>query len=134
MQRPPRKNAIVRGRKRHADPLQAPAQAQGLGLRDRKAINNAKGSDRFGSSPRHHRARDAAERNRVRAGSSWLKPSAHPDRRPHRAPKRSDAREREQTTAPILSHTAQHKADCVFNLAALHPAHPIKRRTSAQRT
>jgi hypothetical protein len=25
-------------------------------------------------------------------------------------------------------------ADCDFNLAALHPAYPIKRRTSAQRT
>ena len=26
------------------------------------------------------------------------------------------------------------RADCDFNLAALHPAYPIKRRTSAQRT
>jgi hypothetical protein len=25
-------------------------------------------------------------------------------------------------------------ADCDFNLAALHPAYPIKRRTSTQRT
>jgi hypothetical protein len=25
-------------------------------------------------------------------------------------------------------------ADCDFNLAALHPAYPIKRRTSAERT
>jgi hypothetical protein len=28
----------------------------------------------------------------------------------------------------------QRLADCGFNLAALHPAYPIKRRTSAQRT
>jgi hypothetical protein len=36
------------------------------------------------------------------------------------------AQGREQTTAPILSHAAN-PADCVFNLAALRPAYPIKR-------
>ena len=37
-------------------------------------------------------------------------------------------------TAPILSHAANPPADCVFNLAALRPANPIKRQPSAQRT
>ena len=31
-------------------------------------------------------------------------------------------------TAPILSHAANPPADCVFNLAALRPAYPIKRQ------
>ena len=46
---------------------------------------------------------------------------------------------REQTTARIVAGAnykvqANYKADCDFNLAALHPAYPIKCRTSAQRT
>jgi hypothetical protein len=44
----------------------------------------------------------------------------HRDRRPHPAPTRSDARGREQTTAPILSHAAN-PANCFFNLAAPVP-------------
>ena len=42
-------------------------------------------------------------------------------------------RRKEQTTARILL-TGQPLADCGFNLAALHPAYPIKSRTSRQRT
>jgi transposase len=61
-------NAAVRGRKRHADPLQGPAQTQGLSLRDRPAVNDAQRASRSGSSPRDHHARDAAGRNRVRVG------------------------------------------------------------------
>jgi transposase len=41
-------NPAVRGRQRHADPLQGPAQAEGLGLRDRQAIINARGESRSG--------------------------------------------------------------------------------------
>jgi hypothetical protein len=39
----------VRSRQCHADPLQRPSQAQGLGLRDRQAINDAQGAHRSGS-------------------------------------------------------------------------------------
>ena len=46
---------------------------------------------------------------------------------------RSDALGREQTTARILLQGPK-LADCDFNLAALHPAYPIKCRTSTQRT
>jgi transposase len=38
--------AAVRGRQRHADPLQGPAQTQGLGLCDRQAINDAQNAGR----------------------------------------------------------------------------------------
>ena len=37
-------NPPVRGRQCHADALQGPAQTQGLGLRDRQAINDAQGA------------------------------------------------------------------------------------------
>ena len=60
----------VRGRQRHADPLQGPAQTQGLGLRDRQTINDAQSASRSGSSPRDHYARDAAGRNGVRTSLS----------------------------------------------------------------
>ena len=65
-----RANAPVRGRKRHADPLQGPAQTQGLGLRDRQTINDAQGASRSGPPPRDHHARNAAGRNGVRIGLS----------------------------------------------------------------
>ena len=42
----------VRSRQCHADPLQRPTQAQGLGLRDRQAVYDAKGQCRSGASPR----------------------------------------------------------------------------------
>ena len=45
-----------------------PAQAQGLGLCDRRAIDDAQGAVRSGSSARHHHARDAARRDRVHIG------------------------------------------------------------------
>src|SRR5580704_1444772 len=47
----------VRSRQCHADPLQRPTQAQGPGLRDRQAINDAEGAHRPGSPPRNHHAR-----------------------------------------------------------------------------
>jgi hypothetical protein len=37
-------------------------------------------------------------------------------------------------TAPILLHAADALADCDFNLAAPHSAHPIKCPMSTQRT
>jgi hypothetical protein len=93
----------VRGRQRHADPLQGPAQTQGLGLRDRQAINDAQSASCSGSPPGDHHARDAARRDGFRVGLSPRNPR---DRRPNPAPMRSDARGREQTTAPILLHAA----------------------------
>jgi transposase len=77
-------NAPVRGRQRHADPLQVPAQTQGLGLRHRQAINDAQSAGRSGSPARNHHARDAARRDRVRIGVSPLNPR---DRRPNPAPR-----------------------------------------------
>jgi transposase len=59
-------NPSVRGRQRHADPLQRPAQAEGVGVRNREAIKHAQGAHRFGASSRNHHARDAPGRNRVR--------------------------------------------------------------------
>ena len=59
-------DAAVRGRQRHADPLQRPAQAEGVGVRNREAIKHAQGAHRFGASSRNHYARDAPGRNRVR--------------------------------------------------------------------
>ena len=56
----------VRGRQRHADPLQRPAQAEGVGDRNREAIKHAQGAHRSGASSRNHHARDAPGRNRVR--------------------------------------------------------------------
>ena len=61
-------NPPVRGRQCHADALQGPAQAQGLGLRDRQAINDAQNASCSGSPPRNHHARNAARRDRVRIG------------------------------------------------------------------
>jgi hypothetical protein len=67
---------------------------------------------------------------------AWAPPSISSHKRADEAfhaPLRSFRLGREQTTARILLH-GQPSADCDFNLAALHPAYPIKRRTSAQRT
>ena len=50
--------------------------------------------------------------------------SSHEERRP---------REGANDGADFVARS-QPMADCDFNQAALHPAHPIKRRTSAQRT
>ena len=81
-------NPPVRGRQCHVDALQGPAQAQGLGLRDRQAINDAQSASRSGSPPRNHHARNAARRDRVRNRPS---PRNRQDRRPNLTPKRSDA-------------------------------------------
>jgi Enoyl-(Acyl carrier protein) reductase len=78
-------------------------KAQGLGLRDRQAINDAQSASCSGSPPCDHHARDAARRGGVRVGLSPRKStrqeaesSSHEERRPGR----------EQTTAPILLHAA----------------------------
>jgi transposase len=67
-------DAPVRSRQCHVDALQRSAQTQGLGLRDRQAINDAEGSHRPGSPTRDHHARDAARRDGVRIG---LSPAIH---------------------------------------------------------
>ena len=76
-------------------------KAQGLGLRDRQAINDAQSASCSGSPPCDHHARDAARRGGVRVGLSPRKStrqeaesSSHEERRPGR----------EQTTARILLH------------------------------
>jgi hypothetical protein len=92
MRRPAGANPSVRGRQHHADPLQGPAQTQGLGVRDRQAIYDAQGEGRSGSPPRHDHARDAARRDGVCIG---LNPRNPRDRRPNLAPERCDARGRE---------------------------------------
>ena len=121
----------VRGRQCHADPLQGPAQTQRLGLRDRQAINDAQSASCSGSPPGDHHARDIARRDRVRVGLSPRKStrreaesSSHEERRP-----REGANDDANSVA-----RSQPMADCDFNQAALHPAHPIKCQTSTQRT
>jgi hypothetical protein len=85
------------------DPLQGPAQTQGLGLRHREAINDAQSASRSGSPARNHHARDTARWDRVRIGVSPLKSTRQ---EAESSSKRSDVRGREQTTAPILLHAA----------------------------
>ena len=120
----------LRGRQCHADPLQGPAQAQGLGLRDRQAINDAQSASRSGAPPRDHHACDAARRDRVRIGLSRqstrqeAESSSQEERRP---------REGADDGADFVAR-GQPMTDCDFNRAALHPAYPIKCRTSTQRT
>jgi hypothetical protein len=92
-------NPPVRGRQCHADPLQGPAQTQGLGLRDRQAINDAQSASRSGSSPRDHYARDAARRNGLYLGVG-LPTTETGDR--IELPQGATPEGREQTTAWIL--------------------------------
>jgi transposase len=61
-----RANPPIRGGQCDADPLQGPPQTQGLGLRDRQAINDAQSASRSGAPPRDYHACDAARRERVR--------------------------------------------------------------------
>ena len=75
----------------------------------------------------HAMLRDGTEFDRRR-------PSNPRDRRPNRAPKRSDARGREQTTARILLHAANHWPTAISTLPPCTQAYPIKCRTSTQRT
>jgi hypothetical protein len=86
--------------------------------------------NRSGSPPRDHHARDAARRDGVRAG---LGPSTRQTggriELPQGATPEGGSRRRRG-----LCCSGQLPADCAFNQAALHPAYPIKRRTSAQRT
>jgi hypothetical protein len=49
----------------------------------------------------------------TKPSSARLRAINPPDRRPHRAPARSDARGREQTTAPILLHAANQRPTAI---------------------
>ena len=92
-------NAPVRSRQCHADPLQGPAQTQGLGLRDRQAINDAQSAESLWLAASRSSCMRCCETGR---SSYRPKPGKPRDRRPNPAPTRSDARGREQTTARIL--------------------------------
>jgi hypothetical protein len=85
---------------------------------------------RSGSASRDHHARDVAGRNRVRAGLAARKPR---DRRPHRAPARSDARGREQTTAWIVLQRPT-PGRLRFQPSRPVPSLPHQAPASAQRT
>jgi hypothetical protein len=76
-----------------------------------------------GASPRHHHARDVAQRNRVRAGLG------HQSTRQETAS--SSPWERRSGGADDGADSiacCQPTTDCDFNQAALHPAYPIKRQ------
>jgi transposase len=120
----------VRSRQRHADPLQGPAQTEGLGLRDRQAINDAKGESRSGAPPRNHHACDAPRWHGVRVRLSPASPATGGRiELPRGATPEGGSRRRRR-----FCSRAKPLADCDFNRAALHPAYPIKCRTSTQRT
>ena len=97
-----------------------------------RRCTDAQGAHRSGASPRDHHARHATRRDGIRRCVDLPVTKIRGDR--IELPQRSDAPGREQTTARILSHAANPPADCVFNLAALRPANPVKRQPSAQRT
>ena len=106
-------------------------KAQGLGPRDRQAINDAQSASCSGSPPCDHHARDAARRGGVRVGLSPRKStrqeaesSSHEERRPGR----------EQTTAPILLHAANPWLTAISTKPPCTQLTPFKCRTSAQRT
>ena len=122
-------NPPVRGRQCHADPLRGPAQARGLGLRNRQAVNDAQGEGCSGAPPRDHHARDASRWDGVRARLSRAShETGGRNQLPRGAtPKGGSRRRRGLCSRGLL-------ADCDFNRAALHPAYPIKCRTSTQRT
>ena len=61
LRRPAGEDPAVRGRQRHADPLQGPAQAQGRGLRDRQAITMRKARREELRSVPQHRMHDDCE-------------------------------------------------------------------------
>jgi hypothetical protein len=110
VRRPAVTDPVVRGCQRHADALQGSAQAQGLGLLARRLAIIM-----------HAMLRDGTEFVAALAQRSL-------SRRPHRAPPGSDApggRRRFVTSG-------QSPANRAFNLAASHPAYPVKRPASAQ--
>ena len=121
-------NPPVRGRQCHADPLQGPAETEGLGLHDRQAINDAQGAGRSGSPPRDSHARDDARRDGVHIG---IGSATNRQEAEIQLPRGAS---REGVGHGADSVRGQPLADCDFNLAALHPADPIKCRTSTQRT
>ena len=89
-----------------------------------------KARSRSGPPSRDHHARDAARRDRVRVR---LSPASHETggriQLPSGATPKGGSRRRRG-----LCSRGQPLADCDFNRAALHPAYPIKCRTSTQRT
>jgi hypothetical protein len=102
MRRSPRKNAVVRGRQRHADPLQGPVQTQALGLRDRQAINDAQSEVALAR-------RLAIIMHRCcETGRSSHRPSPPQSTRQEAESSSQEERRpgREQTTARILLHGA----------------------------
>ena len=90
-----------------------------------------KAQSRSGSPPRDHHARDAARRDRVRIGLSPRKSTRQEAESSSQAERRP--REGADDGADSVAR-GQPMADCDFNRAALHPAYPIKCRTSTQRT
>ena len=120
MRGPTGADPAVRSRQCHADPLQGPAQAEGLGLRNRQAINHAQGTGRSGASSRDYHARDAARRDRVRTGLSpqSTKQEADTSSQEERRP-----REGADDGADSVA-CGQPLADCDFNLAAPAPSLP----------
>ena len=88
-----------------------------------------KARSRSGAPPWDHHACDAARRHRVRIGLSpatrqEAESSSQEERRP---------REGADDGVDFVAR-GQPMTDCDFNRAALHPANPIKCRTSTQRT
>jgi hypothetical protein len=92
-----------------------------VGLCDRQAVNDALGARRSGASPRDHHARDAAGRNRVRRGLLGHQPAGQEAASSSRKERRP--REGADDGADFVA-CGQHKADCVFNLAALQQLTP----------
>ena len=123
-------DAPVRSRQCHVDALQRPAQTQGLGLRDRQAINDAEGAHRPGSPTRDHHACDAARRDGVRRP----KPRKSTRQEAESSSRRSERPKEGADDGADSVACGLRLADCDFNLAALHLAYPIKRQPSAQRT
>ena len=99
-------------------------QLKGLGVRDRQAIDDAQGARRSGSSSRDHHACHVARRNRVRTSLRGL--SGKP-RQETASSSRKERRPREGADNGANSVARGQPADCVFNLAALYAAYPIRR-------
>ena len=89
-----------------------------------------KGESRSGAPPRDHHACDAPRRHGVRVRLSPASPETGGRiQLPRGATPEGGSRRRRG-----FCSSGQPLADCDFNRAALHPAYPIKCRTSTQRT
>lgn len=87
-------------------------------------INDARGLDRAGASPRHHHAWDVAGRNRVPPAYA-ISPS---DRRPRRGATPEAASRRRQ---PILLNATSASPTAISTKAAPAPAHPDQTRNES---